>query len=563
MNNNFEFESAAVTDRGLSDKRPENEDSYLELPGKGLFAVADGVGGAQAGDVASQMAMEILGEAFVNYADTVDPEEILLVAIDRANTAIHQMATDLPQLASMATTIAALHVSGNVATIAHVGDSRVYRVDPHGELRRETNDHSVVEEEVRAGRMTAQQAQNHPSRNVISRALGAESAVEVDLKTIMVEPGTMFLICSDGITRHIEDEEIGDLLTTGMSPNMLCDQMREICFQRGAEDNLTAVVVKIAHPIAAGDSPPVVADERDEFDEEETIANIRTPFDAPATDDHTDDSAYLMQGEDEPVDDVSYVEDAHPVDETLSDEPVSGVTEIDDFDSAHVDIPVAPREPVPVATAAAAGSASSAASNDNFNMFGSDSRVNAGPEVAGSSAGSKILSAFVWLILGSILGVAGYYLWHVNNPIESPAPAVITPQSSDIALSSYEESRRRVDENPEAWAVTNASTPQDAVDFYYLGRALLLTGRVPEARRQFQLAKEKIGDVDPRDRKTLETDIAIALGLVENPAAVDAFRREVLTPGQPADANSNTAGANANVPFASDTAPVTSPPANF
>ena len=115
----------------------------------------------------------------------------------------------------MATTLVALHVAGNIATIGHVGDSRLYRVDGNGSLFRETQDHSIVEEEVRAGRMTAEQAANHPSRNVISRALGAEPTVEIDMKTIMFEPNTAFLLCSDGITRHINDFEIRELLIDG------------------------------------------------------------------------------------------------------------------------------------------------------------------------------------------------------------------------------------------------------------------------------------------------------------------------------------------------------------
>ena len=101
--NNFQTYSAAVSDRGLSEKRPQNEDSFLEMKNIGLFAVADGVGGAQAGDVASQMAMEILGEAFVNLQTGGDAEEMMRIAIERANSAIHQMSSDLPQLSTMAT----------------------------------------------------------------------------------------------------------------------------------------------------------------------------------------------------------------------------------------------------------------------------------------------------------------------------------------------------------------------------------------------------------------------------------------------------------------------------
>jgi protein phosphatase len=184
--NNFQIDSAAISDRGLSEKRLQNEDSYLELNEQGLFAVADGVGGAQAGDVASQMAVEVLGEAFINLQKNGDAEEMMKIAIERANEAIFQMSHDLEQLSTMATTIVALHVSGNIATIGHVGDSRLYRLDPKGDFFRETEDHSVVEEEVRAGRMTAAQALNHPSKNIISRALGAEQSVVVDMKTTAV-----------------------------------------------------------------------------------------------------------------------------------------------------------------------------------------------------------------------------------------------------------------------------------------------------------------------------------------------------------------------------------------
>src|SRR5437867_158899 len=117
MDSSFRISSGAVSDRGLSEKRPQNEDSYLEMGQCGIYAVADGVGGAQAGDVASQMAMEILGEAFTNLHEASDAETVMRTAIERANTAIYQMAHELPQLSSMATTVVALHLAGKIATI--------------------------------------------------------------------------------------------------------------------------------------------------------------------------------------------------------------------------------------------------------------------------------------------------------------------------------------------------------------------------------------------------------------------------------------------------------------
>ena len=155
---------ASISDRGLSEKRPVNEDSFLADPARGFFAVADGVGGAEAGEVASRTAVDVLDEAFRNrLGDEDDAEDLMELAIQRANSSIHQMANEHPRFSMMATTIVALHIDKDRATFGHVGDSRLYCVTPDGKLVRETEDHSIVEEEVRAGRMTREQAANHPS----------------------------------------------------------------------------------------------------------------------------------------------------------------------------------------------------------------------------------------------------------------------------------------------------------------------------------------------------------------------------------------------------------------
>ncbi len=240
---------ASISDRGLSDKRPLNEDSLLVDAARGIFAVADGVGGAEAGEVASQTAIDVLNEAFSHrIGDGDDAEDLMELAIQRANNSIHHMSVEQPRFSMMATTIVALHLDGYKATFGHVGDSRLYRLTPDGKLNRETQDHSIVEEEVRAGRMTPQQAANHPSKNVISRALGAEESVEVDMKTIEIQDGTTFLLCTDGITRHVADNELRELLLSGQAPEAICTEMKERCYQRGAEDNLTAVIVEIGTP---------------------------------------------------------------------------------------------------------------------------------------------------------------------------------------------------------------------------------------------------------------------------------------------------------------------------
>ena len=260
-----ELKVASITDRGLSDKRPLNEDSFLADAARGIFAVADGVGGAEAGEVASQTAVEVLNEAFRHrVGDGDDVEDLMELAIQRANSSIHQMAIEHPRFSMMATTIVSLHLDEKRATIGHVGDSRLYRITPDGKLHRETQDHSVVEEEVRAGRMTPEQAVNHPSKNVISRALGAEDSVEVDMKTIEVEEGTTFLLCSDGITRHIPDHELRQLIISSPNLNAACEEMKRRCYERGAEDNLTAVIVQLGTP------------KYDAVDEEATISTVRS-----------------------------------------------------------------------------------------------------------------------------------------------------------------------------------------------------------------------------------------------------------------------------------------------
>src|SRR5207253_276270 len=146
--------AGVVSDRGLNEKRPLNEDSFISDAERGIFVAADGVGGAEAGEVASQTAVEVLNEAFKHrLGDGDDAEDLMELAIQRANSAIHQLSIEHPKFSSMATTVVALHLDGERATFGHVGDSRLYRLTPDGKLSRETEDHSIVEDEVRAGRM--------------------------------------------------------------------------------------------------------------------------------------------------------------------------------------------------------------------------------------------------------------------------------------------------------------------------------------------------------------------------------------------------------------------------
>ncbi len=527
MDNNFRFASASVSDRGLSEKRPVNEDSFIELRDLGLFAVADGVGGAQAGDFASQMAMETLGEAFNNLPENFDAEQALRIAIQHANQSIYTMSSELPQLASMATTIAALHVNGNIATVAHVGDSRVYRIEPDGTLKRETADHSVVEEEVRAGRMTPEQAAVHPSRNVISRALGAEESVEIDIKTTMVEPGTMFLLCSDGITRHIDDPELQQLFNDEIEPKALCDQMKEICYSRGAEDNLTAVVVRVSSNVAETYQAPAavipVAQEipatpelEAEVEEEETVATARSPFDEPITaadvPAESDDEVYLLD---------------EPLTETVEAQPQTA----ESYSSSSIVVP-ARTEPQSSATTISDAPPFSYAPD----------------EAKPAKGGGGLLQSLLFLIIGGALGFGGYLLWQQYNPAPQ-VPVLNETKSNNIPLTAFEEARREVDKSPERFLAANAATPQDAEDHYLLGRAQLLTGKYVEAKRQFTLAKERLAQVDASNSKTLAADIALGSAIADNPLVAEAFAKEIAAGVQPStDANANV-NATANQPL--------------
>ncbi len=230
-----------ITDKGLNPKRLSNEDNLLAIPDRGLFLVADGVGGRLGGAVASQIVVDIFSKVFAQR----HPEDLRKVVentIDLCNQKIYEDSRLDPSLGGMATTIAMLAVEGNRAIVAHVGDSRVYRFDRKG-LICLTEDHSEVSEALRAGLITAEQAARHPRRNVISRALGAELQVEPDFREIEIDDRTSFMLCSDGVTRHITDEEIARLMKNGQRPQSLCERLKQLCYQGGAEDNLTAIVV--------------------------------------------------------------------------------------------------------------------------------------------------------------------------------------------------------------------------------------------------------------------------------------------------------------------------------
>ncbi len=217
--------------------RDHNEDR--SLAGPEVIAVADGMGGASAGEVAADMAIERM----VSLDAPVTGDE-LADAIERANEEIFAAAAADPDKAGMGTTITAGAVEEGALEVAHVGDSRAY-LWRDGELAQITDDHSVVAELVRRGTLTPEEASRHPHRNVITRALGAEERVEVDRMTLDLRPGDVLLFCSDGLTSHLSDDQIEAILREGGSLRATVDRLVRRTNQAGGTDNITVVLARV------------------------------------------------------------------------------------------------------------------------------------------------------------------------------------------------------------------------------------------------------------------------------------------------------------------------------
>ena len=198
-------ESAGRTDPGRVRRR--NEDAFVLDPP--LFAVADGMGGAQAGEVASRLTAAAFRE--FHEADGLPPDERLQAIIQEANRRIYDRAHADSGFSGMGTTVTAALLTGGRVTIGHVGDSRAYRIR-NGELEQLTDDHSLVGDLMRSGRLTPEEADAHPQRSVITRALGTDPEVDVDTLAIEAQPGDLFLICSDGLTTMVADDDILGIL---------------------------------------------------------------------------------------------------------------------------------------------------------------------------------------------------------------------------------------------------------------------------------------------------------------------------------------------------------------
>ena len=243
------IEQAGRTDVGR--QRSANEDSLVVSPP--LFAVADGMGGAKAGEVASAVAVEAVESA----RESSEPAEAQLAGIVReANRRIYDLAVADESRRGMGTTLTLVKVHGDDVSLAHVGDSRAYRLR-EGELKQVTRDHSLVAELERSGQITPEAAEHHPQRSIITRALGPEPDVEVDTYTLAGREGDLFLICSDGLTSMISDDEVGSILRSAGSLTDAADELIRAANQSGGKDNITVILFRLGEE-EAGDRATVV-----------------------------------------------------------------------------------------------------------------------------------------------------------------------------------------------------------------------------------------------------------------------------------------------------------------
>lgn len=246
----YHFKVGIMTDVGKV--RAINEDSFSVAPHLGLFMVADGLGGQNAGEIASKMAIETIekhlsdkGNPLVGqYRDEFSADtNRILSGIRLANSAIHEAGQRNPEQQGMGTTISSVFISGDVMTLAHVGDSRIYRIR-EGHLERLTVDHSLVEEQLRRGTITKREAEESKHRNIITRALGAEETIQVDADEEIVLDHDKILLCTDGLTDMVRDEDISRMvLQNGNDPQRACAELADMANAKGGMDNITVILI--------------------------------------------------------------------------------------------------------------------------------------------------------------------------------------------------------------------------------------------------------------------------------------------------------------------------------
>ncbi|ARJ03814.1 serine/threonine-protein phosphatase [Humibacter sp. BT305] len=244
--------SAAVSHTGKI--RSNNQDSGFA--GETLFVVADGMGGHAGGDVASALAVRRLAEIDGEYSSAVDAEFALQEAIVATNAVLSETVYEHPELTGMGTTLSALVRVGQSVAIAHIGDSRIYRLRD-GVLSQITVDHTFVQRLVDSGRITPEEAKTHPRRSVLMRVLGdVDAAPEVDLQVMDTRPGDRWMLCSDGLSGVVERDDIERVLTELSDPDAAADALVRESLDRGAPDNVTVIVIDVDQSLEITEQTP-------------------------------------------------------------------------------------------------------------------------------------------------------------------------------------------------------------------------------------------------------------------------------------------------------------------
>ncbi len=238
------YTAAAVSDRGR--KRPSNEDAFGFSVEHGVYVVCDGMGGAAAGEIASSLAVDEVMRLLGGRGEAGQMPQVAEQALCAANEAIFSRSERNSKLSGMGTTLVGLVVEDRRVWVLNVGDSRCYR-QRNRKLEQLTLDHSLVEEQVRMGRMTHFEALRSPLRNVITRALGTQSQVTPDIFEFEAEPGDLFMLSSDGLSRELSDAEIENLLGGADEPSLraLCSRLVEAAKKAGGHDNITCLLVRV------------------------------------------------------------------------------------------------------------------------------------------------------------------------------------------------------------------------------------------------------------------------------------------------------------------------------
>jgi len=256
------LEIVSHTDPGMV--RSHNEDSVASIAQKGLVVLADGMGGYNAGEVASGMATTVLTTELRQLLEDHAPHEVdqksgrkaaqkmLLEQVAKANTSIYQAAQSQPQYAGMGTTLVVALFYDNKMMVAHIGDSRLYRMRGD-EFSQVTKDHSLLQEQIDAGMLTKEQAKHSSNKNLVTRALGIDPAVEPEIHEYDTLPGDIYLLCSDGLSDMVSDEDIGMALQAlGANLELAAQQLVQMANDNGGRDNVSVILIKILREYPAG-----------------------------------------------------------------------------------------------------------------------------------------------------------------------------------------------------------------------------------------------------------------------------------------------------------------------